>query len=164
MKCRTRHSSPNIHQPISSPAHHHERHIFPPRTLPQRSSSRLFPPSPLPPRQILILNPSLANGLATPSTDVAKGSLSAPRAKIKVNSKDEILAGTYRTEPVPEAPKILKLTRTISSSNNAPDCGGRIGNEAGKTRSAYIVWESETEMRLCFDTSGYRCFGRFKKK
>ena len=84
--------------------------------------------------------------------------------EIKVNSKDEILVGTYRTEPVPESPKILKLTRTISSSNNAPDCGGRIGNEAGKTRSAYIVWESAAEMRLCFDTVGYRCFGRFKKK
>lgn len=83
---------------------------------------------------------------------------------IRVSSGSELLEGTYTTEPVADAPLKMKVTRTISSSNGAPDCSGQVGNEVGKTRSAYAIWDSETAMHLCFDVRGWRCFGRFQKK
>lgn len=84
--------------------------------------------------------------------------------EIRVNSGSEVLVGTYTTQSMKDAAQKLKVTRTITSSNGAPDCSGSIGNEVGKTRSAFAIWESETVMRLCFDVRGWRCFGRFKLK
>jgi hypothetical protein len=82
---------------------------------------------------------------------------------IRVSSRDEVIEGTYKAEPTPESPTALKVTRTITASNRGPDCAFKTGDEVGKTRVAYAIWWTDSEMSLCFDPRGARCFGRFRK-
>jgi hypothetical protein len=87
----------------------------------------------------------------------------SPEGLIQVFSGQERLEGSYQFELEAGSSSIAKISRTITQSNRAPDCSGNVGNEVGKTRSAYAFKDAENKMRLCFDIQGSRCFGRFTK-